>query len=457
MIELDIRWLYVLIGLTAVLLGFLLFIVRNSSPQVPGPFEWASGSLLKGMGLLYFAMHPWPGEFLNILLTNLMLVTSNSLFLKGIWKFKNKKSNRGMLFILPIFTILVNIFFILIWNNVPIRIACNSFLFALSSFLIVYELLSPPRRVYRNVFLINAFSFLLFALVLISRGLLSKNLSNSGVMDSNIISVMVLLFGTILQGVSAFGFIIMVNIWVAEDLKMQVSLKDKFLSIIAHDLKNQIGVIGGFSELLHKSITRENHEKTIQFSGYIRQASIEVNALLTNLLDWARVKTKADMFHPEKLVLSRIISEEIDLNNSIAHNKDITVDFQNTSGDLEIMGDKNMLKTVLRNLIINAIKFTNKGGKITIRADVADNFAKVSVCDSGIGIRQEDLNKIFSPNGTFLSTEGTESESGSGLGLMLCREFVDKHGGRIWAESVFEKGSTFYFVLPLNRNNAKTY
>ncbi len=448
MMDLSIRWLYILIGLAYLLFGFLLLIIRSSSRQVPGPVYWATGCFTGGAGMLYFSLFPWPGEFFNILFSNFLILISYSFFHVGILKFKNRKFRLWLIFIFPSLTILVNTLFILIWDLPNLRIAINSALIAVSGFILAFELLLPFNKVYRKIFLINSFAYLSFGLIMITRAVLANTPLIRHLMDNNPANLMILAFSAVLQAVLTYGYIIMVNIWVSEDLKMQVELRDKFLSIIAHDLKNQINIIGGFSDLLHNSALGYTSEKTVQFSGYIRQSAIQANALLNNLLEWARVKSKTEMFHPERIKLSRIIQEEVEANSFIAFNKGIDIKFVNSHPDLEVMADKNMLKTILRNLIINAVKFSNKGGDIQIGVSVLVEFAEVSVSDSGIGIKPEELKKLFNSS-SMQSTEGTGHETGSGLGLLLCREFVERHGGKIWAISTFEKGSSFKFTLPL--------
>ncbi len=445
--ELSIRWLYILIGLAYQLFGFLLLIIRSSSRQVPGPSFWALGCFAGGTGLLYFALFPWPNEYLNILFSNFLILLSYSLFHIGILKFKNKKVKTGLVIILPLLTIILNTLFILVWDLPHLRIAINSGLIATSGFILSFELLLPFSKIYRKIFLINSLTYLAFGLVMISRAVLAGTPFIHKLMESNPANIMILAFSAVLQAVLTYGYIIMVNIWVAEDLKMQVALRDKFLSVIAHDLKNQINIIGGFSDLLHNSVQKYESEKSVQFSGYIRQAAIQTNALLSNLLEWARVKSKTEMFQPERINLSRVIQEEVEANSFIAFNKGIDIQFKNAHPDLEVLADKNMLKTILRNLIINAVKFTNKGGNIGIEVSIVGKFAEVSVSDSGIGIKPAALKNLFD-NTTLHTTEGTGQEAGNGLGLLLCREFVERHGGKISALSTFEQGSTFKFTIP---------
>ena len=145
--------------------------------------------------------------------------------------------------------------------------------------------------------------------------------------------------------------------------------------------------------------------------------------------------------------MSLIIQEIIEISRISASLKNISINYSQ-SNDLEVYADQNMLKTVLRNLIFNSIKFTNSGGKIDVFAMQNCNFVEIIVSDNGVGINEENRNKLFNLD-TNTTTMGTNNEKGSGLGLVLCKEFVEKHGGKIWVESVVEQGSDFKFTLPL--------
>jgi len=228
--------------------------------------------------------------------------------------------------------------------------------------------------------------------------------------------------------------------------------KDKFFSIIAHDLKNPFNAIIGFSEILQDEIKSGDTAKMENYTGLINSSAVQTYRLLENLLEWANSQRGKMPFNPVPVNLSQLFSEEILVLNEIAFRKSITLK-SSFPDNLTIMADKNMIKTILRNLISNAIKFTNKNGNVNAGASVTDNNVEISVCDSGIGMTEETMAMLFRLD-VNLSTRGTENEKGTGLGLVLCKEFVEKHGGKIWAESIPGNGSTFKFILPLNNNSS---
>jgi len=237
----------------------------------------------------------------------------------------------------------------------------------------------------------------------------------------------------------------LVEIKTSELSELNVS-KDKFFSIIAHDLKNPFNTIIGFSEILTDEIHPLQPEKTKEFATIIHSSAVQTLRLLENLLEWARSQTGKILFKPVPIKLSELFNDEFSILNEMAMEK--SIDLRNSFDDnLTISADLNMIKTILRNLITNAIKFTRKNGIVEVKAIIVNNQAEISVADNGIGMTDETMAKLFRLDGN-LSTKGTENEKGTGLGLFLCKEFVEKHGGKIWVESEYGKGSVFKFVIP---------
>jgi len=222
--------------------------------------------------------------------------------------------------------------------------------------------------------------------------------------------------------------------------------KDKFFSIIAHDLKNPFHAIMGFSELLTKEFTTMDDSQKIGLIDLINISSESAFNLLENLLQWARTQTDKIKFHPENSDLRELVDSNIKFHKVSALKKKITLTTQVPPGTM-VYADSNMINTVIRNLISNAIKFTDNNGKITISAKPKEAFYEISISDTGIGIDKETLDKLFRIDEYHTST-GTSGESGTGLGLIICKEFVEKNNGKIWAESTPEKGSTFSFTIP---------
>lgn len=223
--------------------------------------------------------------------------------------------------------------------------------------------------------------------------------------------------------------------------------KDKFFSIIAHDLKGPFNSIVGFSDLLIDRIREKDYDEIEKYATIIQNSSSRAMDLILNLMQWSRSQTGRLDFNPENLDIVALIKMIAQLLNDSAQQKSITL-YTELPGQRLVFVDKDMMATVLRNLISNAIKFTNAGGEIVISVNQDSENLIVTVSDNGVGIRSDAMDKLFIIEKSY-STVGTNDEKGTGLGLILCKEFVEKHGGNIWAESEFGKGSKFHFSIPL--------
>jgi two-component system sensor histidine kinase/response regulator len=230
------------------------------------------------------------------------------------------------------------------------------------------------------------------------------------------------------------------------ELKELNATKDKFFSIIAHDLKNPFNTLMGFTELLLDNLGDYDTDKLHEFITILHETSKQSYALLENLLEWSRSQTGRLQMKTEPVDLFEIAEENTDLLSNMASKKKIII-HNDVQPKTIVLADGNMVRTVIRNLVSNAIKYTRDGGNITLDASGNNGFIEVSIADTGIGIKPENLEKLFRIDINY-STKGTADESGTGLGLILCREFITKNGGKIWVESDFGKGSTFKFTLP---------
>ncbi len=229
------------------------------------------------------------------------------------------------------------------------------------------------------------------------------------------------------------------------ELQLVNAEKDKFFSIIAHDLKSPFNAIVGFTKILIDEIKLENTDGIEKYAEIVLDSSNTALDLLTNLMDWARSQTGRLVYKQEKFDLRELIKETVHVYSNIAEGKEIEITIEIDS-NLPVCADKSMISTVLRNLISNAIKFTHPHGKIVIRAEQLAHHHKVIVSDSGVGIPSNAIDKLFRIDEKY-STAGTQDEQGTGLGLILCKDFVEKHDGQIWAESAVGLGSNFIFTL----------
>ena len=235
------------------------------------------------------------------------------------------------------------------------------------------------------------------------------------------------------------------------DLEELNAKKDKFFSIIAHDLRGPFGAISGLSDLLNKNYSQLSEPEIKNYLELLNQSSQNVFKLLENLLAWAKTQTGRIVFNPESLNLYDIAQETIKMLGVSAENKSIQIQ-NKIPVDICLKADKNMLLTIFRNFVTNAIKYTHRNGLIELGSVIETNesikLVKIWIKDNGVGIPEDKIHKIFKIEENY-TTKGTEKEKGSGLGLILCKEFIDKHQGQTWVESVKNQGSTFFFTLPL--------
>ncbi len=222
--------------------------------------------------------------------------------------------------------------------------------------------------------------------------------------------------------------------------------KDKFFSIIAHDMKGAFSSLLGFSSLLATSIQHYNPTEIQEIAQMLNDSAQNTFKLLENLLSWARIQSGRIEFQPRELNLSQLVKDNVELLCENANQKGLNI-INSIEPATLVYADENMVNTILRNLIANGIKFSQAGGEIKIAQKIVEEFVEISVADTGIGIPAPYVQHLFRIDKTF-TRAGTADEKGTGLGLILCKEFVQKNGGQITVESVEGQGTTFRFTLP---------
>jgi PAS domain S-box-containing protein len=255
----------------------------------------------------------------------------------------------------------------------------------------------------------------------------------------------------LLSGFIGIGFDISERIDIENKLKESNLAKMKFLSIIAHDLRSPFNSLVGFSTLLLTNYERYNEQKIKEYIEYMSKAANHGHQLLENLLDWARANTRKIDINPVIFNLNNITLESVNLLQGIASKKEINI-YLKIPTDIYVYADQNMIRTIIRNLISNAIKFTPRKGVITIQSANSNENVILEVIDNGVGIDPLKLPNLFSLSNDY-TTLGTEKERGTGLGLILCNEFIQLNYGKIEAESTKGKGSIFKITIPKFKQN----
>ena len=229
-------------------------------------------------------------------------------------------------------------------------------------------------------------------------------------------------------------------------LKHEVNLKNRFFSILAHDLQGPFNALLGMTQMMSQVGGNVSREKMSEYSADVNEAGERVFKLLKNLLEWSRLQITGANLDPKIIKLDILTQESINILNPIALEKDISI--INNTKIMNAFADQDMVKSIIRNLISNALKFTQSGGEIEVSTHNTKGFVQVTVRDTGVGMTAKQLENIFSLDQQ-TSTTGTAGETGTGLGLPLCKDMLERNGGHIWAESILGNGSQFYFTLPI--------
>jgi len=233
-----------------------------------------------------------------------------------------------------------------------------------------------------------------------------------------------------------------------EELSKINAEKDKFFSIIAHDLKSPFLGFLGLTQIMAEDISSFSADELTKLAVEMNQNANNLFTLLKNLLEWAQMQNGSMSFEPKEISLSDMIAKNVATVEERSEQKGILI-INKVIEPITACVDGNMINSVLLNLLSNAVKFTRRDGTITIQTSkIKEDEIEISVKDPGVGMPKSIVEKLFKV-GEKIGSKGTEGELSTGLGLLLCKEFVEKNGGTIWAESVEGKGSTFYFTVPL--------
>ena len=232
-----------------------------------------------------------------------------------------------------------------------------------------------------------------------------------------------------------------------EKLVESNATKDKFFSIISHDLRSPLGGLMGVLDILNESYESLSEREKKELISDAALSSKTTYTLVENLLEWSKIQTGKINSNPERLKLLQLVNNIASIYEQNVKSKGIPLNI-NVKPEQYVFGDKAMIETVLRNLVSNAIKFSFTNNSITISSETARDYVLITVEDTGAGIEEEDIPKLFRSDINF-SSRGTAKESGTGLGLIICKELVEKQNGKIWVKSKKDEGSSFYFTIPV--------
>lgn len=329
--------------------------------------------------------------------------------------------------------------------------ATASFMGALICIVPTYQYLKQgPKNIFHGFF---GLTYMILFLILLLRAITPFFQTEIDPNTGELIQGSIFLIILLIMMVNVFGLFLLVllesnerNRRTSQELELSNATKDKFFSIIAHDLSNPFNSVIGFSDLMLEQVQAKNYDSVEKYAGIVNNSTHQVLSLLANLMEWSRSQTGRMKFDPEKLDVTDLINDVTKLMDASVIQKSMTIT-TNIPPRTFVYADKAMLSTVMRNLISNAIKFSNIGGTIRISVEQKPKEFLFSVSDEGIGMKQKTIQKLFRIDESF-STVGTQNERGSGLGLILCKEFINYHQGTIWIESKVGNGTTISFLIP---------
>lgn len=230
------------------------------------------------------------------------------------------------------------------------------------------------------------------------------------------------------------------------ELKHEINTKNRFFSIISHDLKSPFTYLLGITKMMSDMADSISKDKLIEYANNVNVAGEQFYELLSNLLEWSRLQMDGVKLEPELIRMDELAQESVDFLNPLAMKKGIFL--SNKIRETIAFADQEMVRTVFRNLIANSLKFTPTGGSVEILSSPIGDMVQVTVTDTGVGMTKEQIEKVFSLDET-TSTTGTAGETGTGLGMPLCKEMLERNGGKIWVENNYEKGTQVHFSLPI--------
>ena len=467
----DIKTMVLFLAIIYLIQVIVLALQYKVNKQYQGVGWWLLWSLSESLGFFFLSLrdlnHP-----LLILLQNVFLFYGTVFTYMGVRKFLGMKLNRSVLWTTFIVFTLLLICFITVYDSMPARGALVTFSAGIAGGLTARSLFTERPASIRFTANVTAVTFTLHSLFMISSGILKlTGLASSNPMENTTINYITVFDGMLLSLLITFSLIIMLNhrmnaslaetvndLREAEardrehvaELEKSNNEKDTFYSVLAHDLRSPFNSLLGLTHVLAKDFSTLAPPDIKRINTSVNNSARKLYNLVESLLEWSRTQRGVMTFEPETVNLGRQIESVLQPLGGMMDEKFISMSQEVTDG-LVVYADKHMLETILRNLIMNSIKFTEKGGKVAVSARPAGGeMILVTVSDTGIGMDPGLASRIFNLDSQNTRL-GTSGETGTGLGLIICKEFVKKQGGRIWLQSIEGRGSTFYFTLPVGR------
>lgn len=455
--QLDVRTLLFSLAVSFILQSVIFYLLSLSIKRYDGVKNWTLGGICFSLGFTTILLRSNSNvQGLLVMLSNIFLVGGLILFYTGSQHFLNLKRKNKYLYWSFAAYLLVIAYFTFIKDQLNTRIVIFS-IGSIPFFLIngIIFLRHEMNSIKSSSLLLASLFFIHAFLYAVRGAYYTVNQNIDSMFSGGTMQMLTFLVPLTFGLLWTYGFLLAVNQRLngelakkSNDLEKINAEKDKFFSIIGHDLRDPLSSVIGLSELMSDKNQQFSSEELIEMAASIHHSALSTNGLLEDLLEWSGSHKGSKSFSPVRIIFGKEMGGCITNLEASAQAKKIT--FKNTiPSDLEVNADLRMLQSIVRNLVVNATKFTPEGGQVQLSVKSLDGKLQFSVSDNGIGMNKKLLDSLFKI-GIKNNRKGTNGEASSGLGLILCRDFVEKHGGEIWAQSEEGKGSTFFFTITQN-------
>jgi two-component system, sensor histidine kinase and response regulator len=444
----DIRTLSINSSIVSFVVALMLWFLYRRTPNINGPKYWVICNFLNGSGMAAFSFSHYISPVYSLLLANILNVSGICLFLVGVWAFKGEKIKWKFIFGSIFLMFLGTLVFMYIFPNSMLRQVTFSLVIMVCAVVIVYELFGLAPKGLRTAYRVNGFIFVLLIAGLFIRGILAVLQPQTNVLASSFANNLFFIIVIVVQMSLTFGIFLLVNFRMISQMEETLASKGLIYSILAHDLKGHIGVIDGFAGLL-SSDNFNSTDKQKRFTTELKKLSASTYSLMDDLLDWARSQSRNDFYNPKVIDLREMVDASVQIVNNVAQNKQIGFNYE-INERYDVYGDERMLSVIIRNLLMNAVKYSFPGGKIRIEAIDRKTTIDLLIKDEGIGFSREKLANLFA-YGKNKPGEGTSGEIGYGFGLFVCKDFIQLNHGKISFDSREGAGTTVTVSLPKHK------
>jgi len=444
MVSLDQKTLLVVFVAITLMMGILMLHFAKNNPTIGGPLFWSLGSFSIGLGSFFFV-------FLSDLvivkvISSSAIVLGVSLYLAGVRSFNRKKINYWIILGIPLFELIQGAIFFLVYPLPYMRMAFYFLSNALLAALIMREFSRPASKSLKRIYWLGLALFSIYALSSLSRVVFAFFIQDVLVMEQERVNVVLFFLFCLTQPLVMFTFVLMITSELTDRLNEKIEGQQKIYSIISHDIIGPVGSISQMLSLINKP-ENVNEEERVYLLNELEEASHLTHHLIKNLLLWSRSQMNKISPTIQDFDLNKIVLQNVELQRYVSKLKGVSILYAENP-DLKCRADEQMVDTVIRNLISNSIKFSRPQSEIVVTCENTGPNVQIKISDSGVGMSEATLNNLFVNQDLAIKT-GTSGEKGTGLGLMLCKNFVEDNFGSLKVFSRENIGTEVLVTLPV--------